>query len=580
MDPRAFSLAASANVEASSRIRGPQYWDLRAGVRPREDVDLSAHLIEAPRSARKSNAGTQSDALRPAPREATFDDLRCKSGVDAASQVPHGFRTRGSNMSGATDALFNFDTEVAPRVSLLCRDVIAQAIEELSHEGDLQALQVRRKLTQSALDADAAKATALTAAALAHGVSREATVNAARAAYARQLSAIERVSAVGMAGGAVKGTIDAAFKRARAEGWLVDADRAAVENVLMPSAILDVGKRVAAVGAGGFAASLIDGAVAAALRHREAKPARFAIKVYVRLPAAVANDDWRNSTDTVEVIEERGYRTVVVGPIRISKEETVGDVETRIGEWLENYKTSKAVARVLTLSGGFSLGLHLAGMRLGRHVPLLSTPLDKLGGLELRPMQSADESVDWLLEIPLEEAITTSATDTADTVQQPPVEESLASSTATTTDTADTVQQPPVEESLASSAATATDTVLQLVESIAALPPVDSLAETEIIPTPTIIDDAAVIDTTTITTTAVTAVTDNDDATVAALTDTKEAVIEGDATSILPIESPPPAATDGVLEVAHDEMNHEAAEVSPDISLSETTTLNVEEGEK
>ena len=557
MDPRAFSLAASANVEASSRVRGPQYWDLRAGVRPREEVDLSAHLIEAPRSARKSNAGTQSDALRPAPREATFDDLRCKSGVDAASQVPHGLRTRGGGGSargGESDSLFNFDTEVAPRVSLLCRDVIAQAIEELSHEGDLQALQVRRKITQAALDADAAKATALTAAALAHGVSREATINAARAAYARQLSAIERVSAVGMAGGAAKGIVDAAFKRARAEGWLVDADRAAVENVLMPSAILDVGKRIAAVGAGGFAASLIDGAVTAALRHREAKPARFAIKVYVRLPAAVANEDWRDSTDNVEVIEERGYRTVVVGPIRISKEETVVEVETRIGEWLENHKTSNAVARVLTLSGGLSLGLYLAGVRLGRHVPLLSTPLDKLGGLELRPMQSADESADWLLEVPL--VVAESESITAAVLAAAAAAATTAATTTLATETELLPEAPEAPE----------------------VPVVESLAETEIIPTPTIIDDAAsaVIDTTT---DAVVA----DDDTAVALTDAKETVIEGDTASILPsiASSTPTTADDGVLEVAH-EMIHEVEAVdvvSPEISLSETTldTNNTEE---
>ena len=411
-------------------MRGPQYWDLRAGLRPREGVNLSAHLVETPVFSCKSNAGTQSDSLLPAPREPTFDEVRGKMGIDAASQVPHGERARGAK--NLSDSLFDFDTQVAPRINLLCRDVIAQALEELSHEGDLEVLRARRALNQASRDADAATAAALRETARAHGIARDAAVSTARAAYARQLSAIERVSAVGMAGGAVRGTIEAAFARARAEGWLVDADRAAVENVLVPRLIADVARRTKALANGGGVSSLVDSAIAAALRIWEpvvvpgvaalseasaSSSARFAIKVYVRLPVEMAGEDIIASTGAgavagegqssdasetpVQVITEAGFFTVVVGPIRIARDELVGVVETRISDWLCAKKGSRAVARVLLLAGGLPLGLHLGGVRLPRDAQLLATPLETLGGLELRPIARVEGgAAGWLLETP------------------------------------------------------------------------------------------------------------------------------------------------------------------------------------
>lgn len=424
MDPRAFTIAPSANTETSARVRGPQYWDMRAGVRPREEIDLNAHLVEArpPGSDARVEVATQSDAQRPRARSPTFAERRGKTGVDASSQVPHGLRDarRDARSSGA---LFDFDAEVAPRVELLTRDVLAQALEELSHEGDLRALASRRKVVESSLAADAEVARASAAAVRAAGVSRAATVNAARIGYARQLSALERVSAVAMSGGAVRGALAAAFARALADGGLVDGARATILRDVLPRVYADVGADTAAVSAGGAVTDLLDRALVDALckpasvasRRAGKTPSarRFAIRVYVRLPrsaAAVASEaaagipSTVDGEDDVEVVDDvsadgSAFRTVVVGPLRVTRSDTVGDIEARIAEWLTSTR-SRHTRRVLVLAGTHPLGLYMHGDRLPRDVPLLSFPLEELAALELRPMENeTGGSASWRNDI-------------------------------------------------------------------------------------------------------------------------------------------------------------------------------------
>ncbi len=419
LDPSAFSLAPSAATETSARVRGPQYWDVRAGVRPREALDLSAHLVEAPRGGARADAGAQSDAFRPRARSPTFAERRTKTGVDAASQVPHGSRARGGG-GGHGGALFNFDEAVAPRVELLARDVLAQALLELSHEGDLRALADARAVATAALGADAAAARAAAAAAVAAGRGRAAALDAARASYARQVSALERVSALAMAGGAVRGAVGAAFARATADGHFVLPARAALVNEVLPRIYADVAARTAATAPGGAVAELLDGALVDALSGRAgraggaARPSsagaaaaarRYAIRVYVRLPrsaAAVAAEAAAGGraavdaadADAVEVIDEDAaaggaFRTVVVGPLRVTARDAVADVEARIAEWLRGTR-SRHTRRVLALADGRALGLFMRGARLPRADALLGFPLEELASLELRPMASDD----------------------------------------------------------------------------------------------------------------------------------------------------------------------------------------------
>ncbi len=319
MEPKTITLNAGALLQTQSRIRGPQYWDLRPGERPYEPVDLSQHLVEQRPLPATVECDTQIDELLPLPPEPTWADLHMKSGVDASTQVAHGSRARrarsrggGSSLApgGGGDALFDFDAACAPLATQLSRDVLAQALEELQREADLRALARRRGAVQGALDADAADAAAAVGATrtvAGRGAEKLAT---ARAAYAAQISALSKASACAMAAAAVGGALGASKARIKREDGFINAQALLARNVILPAAysrMASVLDRAAAAGGGGgsegagleaVAQGLLAAAMGEALQRSRAERAaaeaalkraeegrqRFAIRVFVRLP--------------------------------------------------------------------------------------------------------------------------------------------------------------------------------------------------------------------------------------------------------------------------------------------------------
>jgi hypothetical protein len=314
MEPRSIALAPSAFLHTQARIRGPMYWHLRPGERPHEAVDLAAHLEEQAPPPSCAEGETQIDHLLPAAPEPTWAQRHMKSGVDAASQVAHGSRARrqrsrsiggGSSSGGGgsgSDALFDFDAACAPLATRVSRDVLAQALEELQREADLLALARRRGQVQGALDADAADAASAVAATARVAARGAGKLAAARAAYAAQQSALSKVSACAMAGGAVRGALAAAKARIRLQDGFVNSQALHARTVILPEAYARLS---AALGEGGgesgaraAAQGLLAGAVAEALRKSRSDRAaveaaarraeegklRYAIRVFVRLP--------------------------------------------------------------------------------------------------------------------------------------------------------------------------------------------------------------------------------------------------------------------------------------------------------
>ena len=331
MEPRSIALAPSAFLHTQARIRGPMYWHLRPGERPHEAVDLAAHLEEQAQPPRCAEGETQIDHLRPAAPEPTRAQRHMKSGVDAASQVAHGSRARRprSRSGGpASDALFDFDAACAPLATRISRDVLAQALEELQREADLLALARRRGHVQGALDADAADAAAAVAATARVAARGAEKLAAARAAYAAQQSALSKVSACAMAGGAVRGALAAAKARIRLQDGFVNGQALHARNVILPeayarlSAALDGEGGAQALAQGLLAGAMAEAlrksrsdraAVEAAARRAEEGKLRYAIRVFVRLPRAFVDVEGerhlpKNFTlpgeDVVDVMDE------------------------------------------------------------------------------------------------------------------------------------------------------------------------------------------------------------------------------------------------------------------------------------
>lgn len=307
MDKKSFTLTPSAFLQTSSRIRGPQYWDLRPGERPYEPVDLSSNLVDQTRAATTSECDTQADELQPRPPSPTWKDKHLKSGIDAESQVAHGSRAKqrrgsrpgglgGGGGGGGGDSLFDFDVAVAPLAARLSRDVLTQALEELQREADLKALARKRGLVQGALNADARDVAATVAGLRAVAGRGAEKLGTARAAAAAALSALSKVSAIAMAGGATRVALEKAHARMRAEGDFVNAQALHARTVIMPG----VYSRVAAAldGGKGVAEGILEGALVAALARSKAEAAAkeaarrkneeaklvFSIRVFVRLP--------------------------------------------------------------------------------------------------------------------------------------------------------------------------------------------------------------------------------------------------------------------------------------------------------
>lgn len=398
VEPRALSLAPGAHLGTSSRFRGPQPWHLRAAPEAFETPDLTSNLVEGRRAASVSAAGTQSDALRARPPSPTFDRARCKTGVDAVTQIEHG--TREAHAPGAagpgTQILWNFDEQVGALVEELSEMVLEQAVLEERREVELRRIAARRGLLQRSVDADARAAAAMEAEARAGAARAAAAVAEARAAAERRTGALERVCAASMAASALRSIVERSFAQVRAMGGFVDpVQRAALDFIprvysdvadacdanariaatLMGVAVQDalvagVQRRDAAAGAAAEAA-------ASAAAGGAAEAVRYSIRALVRLPRtaeAVAAEAHlppsfvAEGDSAVHYVDEQDasgmhFRTVTVGPQRVLRADSVAAVEAGLATWLTE-ACSRHTRRVLALAGGAALGLCLRGVRL------------------------------------------------------------------------------------------------------------------------------------------------------------------------------------------------------------------------
>jgi len=437
------TLHSSARLDVTARKRGPNPFDIRAGLPPREELDVGAFLEEAPppggaRATRE--AGAQADEMLPphpadpaAARLSSSAFAAKKSGVDAESQVEHGapdWQSRPRYAEGRANArapLFDFDSASAALNDGLAGAVLEQSLLEVEHEDALLALALRREAVQAALDADAKNEARLADEARARLQRRAALKAEAEAEYARALLAMEKVAAAQLARGVVSGDRVAAVALLRESGHFVDPAVAMVEAQVMPGlfdALAATMERRAEAAA--TVDSLISGAAAAAAAHQaaaleEERKARaemeknYFIRVFVRVPrraedvlkfgqlppGTLALVDARTDVEPVEIIDSSGsdgdFRTVVVGPVKVRRIDAVKVVEANVHDWILLHN-NRHTRRIIAMAGGpgAPLQLYANGERLPPERAMLAqagNPLVGLEGLELRPQKEWDTSV-------------------------------------------------------------------------------------------------------------------------------------------------------------------------------------------
>lgn len=441
------NLIPYAISQITARKRGPNPFDIRAGVKPREELDLSSFLNEAPPEVPKrfSEMGTQGDELTGGVAAPGALDgpthIHKKVGVDASSQVDHG-STEFIYTPGAHDApLFNFDTAASAITDTLTEIVLEQGLLEVEHETELLELAKRREVVEAALGADADLEKKLAEEARSRVKKRNALITGAQQDYKRAIEAMEKISAQMLAkkmieGGGSSSASAVAVGVLRESGHFVDPTEEMVRSELLPDLYAAVSNSVNARNEAAtlIVDGLIDDSFAASLNvfnlaaseeaARKAEMEKnYFIRVFVRLPrraedvakfgmlpeGAIAVVDGRTDLQPVQVIDTTegstsdavNFRTVVVGPCRVRRIDSVRDVEVRISEWLKEYN-NQHTRRVLSMAGGPNslLALWANGHRLDPNGPLLRPtghPLDGLGGLELKPR------TDWDLSIAEEE---------------------------------------------------------------------------------------------------------------------------------------------------------------------------------
>jgi len=321
-------------------------------------------------------------------------------------------------------------------------DILAQAAEEIAHEEELVALASRRETVQAALDRDTAYMNELELSAKLLADKKVQKVKEAQQVYSRAVDAMEKVAASTLAKETLgKDYIPGAMQTLTTGGHFYDATKRDIEQNVLPDIFNNVQQ---ALDHRNEAEDVLNKVVTSALEaadkayaerlekekaEQEELHREYFIRVYVRVPrrpediasngilpngSQISIDETCTSAQefrtihgsdvplpTVEVFDtvDGSIRTVVVGPVPVTKLDPVQLVENRIHTWLLN-NVNVHTRRIVAMAGGpdAPLVLYLYGSRLSSDTILLARPLEALGGLELKPSNTAG----WVLDIPEE----------------------------------------------------------------------------------------------------------------------------------------------------------------------------------
>jgi len=257
-------------LQITARKRGPNPFDIRAGAKPREELDLSSYLNEASPDVPKkfSDMGTQGDELIGGIAAPGLLDgpthIHKKIGVDASSQIEHG-STEYIYRPGASDApLFNFDAASASLTDTLTDSILGQGLLEVEHETELLDLARRREAVEAALGADAELEKKLAEDARSRVKKRTALISSAQEDYKRAIDAMEKISAQMLAknmieGGGSSSASALAVGILRDSGHFVDPTEEMVRSQFLPDLYAAVSNTVNARNEA--AATIVDGLI-------------------------------------------------------------------------------------------------------------------------------------------------------------------------------------------------------------------------------------------------------------------------------------------------------------------------------
>jgi hypothetical protein len=446
-DIRIGSLSAAESVVHAVGRRGSRDGQMVGTVISESDPFHGLTAAEARVAGARGGAGglvtPQSlMAQAVAHRQATLTDGEAEEDGTASRIIRVGGGRRTIEVvtlrEGEDYCLWDFDTAVAPLVDSLVEKLLEQALVELRREFELLVLESRKVTAQRMRQEDERRVFEIAKEARATAQKKMELVEAARRRVARELEAMRKVAAYGMARALVATALPRSIlPTLRQKHFFRDAIVDSIRAEVMPAVLEEVGLRVELLAVADQAvAQVLSGAAdkAQALlrakeqREREERERKYFIRVFVRVAAepepVVAPPKREPEGEEGEEEEEavpapRPVKLVMVGPVPVLKADSVATVEANIYAWLlaqkkvfeENGSAAAAGApppaemplsaapsntaipdpagpkdidSVLALAKGGPLCLYVKGSRLPQEDALLSFPFEMLAKLELR----------------------------------------------------------------------------------------------------------------------------------------------------------------------------------------------------
>lgn len=310
---------AASSVRLPPAQKPPSIYDYRPSQVGGTSLDLTANLVEQVSTPATAGAETQTSEF--APRPITPPYVPRKTGVDNATQL--------------TDETFDFDVEVGPLLSVLCSKTLEQAMLELEMEHELANLQSEYDRLRAEEAAEKARVAAMEDKALADWNVKKAKVAAEVAKAKAQDELRRKVACVRFSAEVIPKALSEVYAAKVADGsFVLDT----VSSIFLPWLKEQVTENLRRRDEG---QKTVDHVIRRALELAAAQDdaAREAREVIKREKAAAEREASKKARGKVRISIMKDTlpgltEDKVVGPLDITGEDTVADLESKITNWL------------------------------------------------------------------------------------------------------------------------------------------------------------------------------------------------------------------------------------------------------
>jgi len=202
------------------RKKGNTLFDIKSETRRRAPLDLTPYLVEEVVPKMESDASTQTDRFKPAPMPKKY--IPRKTGIDASTQIEE------------EDNLFDFDSEVAPMLSVLVGKTMEQALMEVEEHAELEAIRKHTEKLQAERQAEEQRMRRVEIEAIAKHSQKEELKRKEIDRVDRETQVKRKVASTQFSAELMSCASEAAFSDLSRQGYFPDPAERAIEEDFMP----------------------------------------------------------------------------------------------------------------------------------------------------------------------------------------------------------------------------------------------------------------------------------------------------------------------------------------------------------